>query len=619
MCTKKRLIFAAIGSMIFVCSSVQAQWDTKSQSFTIAGTISVPRGPVAGASLRGFPGDPKTGQDGTYQVRVPRDWTGTVTPVKEGYVFEPPTRSYQDLKEHCRQENYQGEVIQYTISGNITLGEKSIAGVTVRGFPHGPIETNQRGYYETVVQYGWSGEATPSKEGCTFSPAGRPYHRVQEACLQQDYAGKEKTLVISGNTGAAKVSLLGLPGQSVSDQKGDYRVSVPYGWYGEVQPLKEGYSFEPPRRSYNAIIRDRVHENYTDEVKMLTIEGEFVINGNPIPGVKMKADNGGGSDMTDSQGRYRVQVPYGWSGTLIPSKTGWDFSPGGKDYRNVTEDIDERKAKQSSAPMVDHKESNIMVIPTAKVSPEEFSAISKDMRVMLHILKRELKKNRSEAHSQSFVFTDFGGFFDSHTSPFEAMYIQDYGVLFFLKADFVVSPTDHEEEDVPEDSTQSVDSVWQEAKQELFFQGRQPRRRSSSQPQPTATELADQLIPLLKHAVNLSHLEPQQILIVTVLPKSRNVIGSPSQVNLPGGYGGLMLPQTTNGITMQTGRGGGNYGSYTTPSGNTFSGIGTRASWQQAPAASTLTIHAHKKDIDAYADGKITAEEFHERVTVTVY
>jgi hypothetical protein len=41
---------------------------------------------------------------------------------------------------------------------------------------------------------------------------------------------------------------------------------------------------------------------------------------------------------TDANGYYSATVPYGWSGTVTPSKDGYTFTPSSRDYSNVTSD-----------------------------------------------------------------------------------------------------------------------------------------------------------------------------------------------------------------------------------------------------------------------------------------
>jgi len=77
------------------------------------------------------------------------------------------------------------------------------------------------------------------------------------------------------------------------------------------------------------------------DTRRLKIEGDIVISGVPVPGVSIVADNGGTSDVTDAQGRFTVEVPYGWIGSLTPTKAGWEFDPPHKMYHNITEDLNE--------------------------------------------------------------------------------------------------------------------------------------------------------------------------------------------------------------------------------------------------------------------------------------
>jgi hypothetical protein len=58
--------------------------------------------------------------------------------------------------------------------------------------------------------------------------------------------------------------------------------------------------------------------------------------GTGISGVTINFSSGGGTVTTDSGGNYSKSVPYGYSGTATPAKTGYVFSPTSKTYANVT-------------------------------------------------------------------------------------------------------------------------------------------------------------------------------------------------------------------------------------------------------------------------------------------
>lgn len=72
------------------------------------------------------------------------------------------------------------------------------------------------------------------------------------------------------------------------------------------------------------------------------ILGEIVVMGRPVAGVLIQANNQGGSCVTDEKGQYALEVPWGWSGRVSPSKEGWVFAPPYRTYTKVTWDVNER-------------------------------------------------------------------------------------------------------------------------------------------------------------------------------------------------------------------------------------------------------------------------------------
>ncbi len=72
-------------------------------------------------------------------------------------------------------------------------------------------------------------------------------------------------------------------------------------------------------------------------VDPLSISGYVATaDGAGIDGVLISEDQDGGWDVTDTDGYYRLPVRYGWSGTVTPTKTGYEFGPASRTYENVT-------------------------------------------------------------------------------------------------------------------------------------------------------------------------------------------------------------------------------------------------------------------------------------------
>jgi len=61
---------------------------------------------MSGVAMKGLPGSPITGRDGTYQATVEYGWRGTVRPAKEGYAFEPPEMRYDKVIGDQKKQNY---------------------------------------------------------------------------------------------------------------------------------------------------------------------------------------------------------------------------------------------------------------------------------------------------------------------------------------------------------------------------------------------------------------------------------------------------------------------------------------------------------------------------------
>lgn len=68
-----------------------------------------------------------------------------------------------------------------TISGAVTSRNIPLEGVSVSADHGGGTgTTNAEGKYEVLVDYGWSGTITPTKEGYIFDPASKTYTNVTE-------------------------------------------------------------------------------------------------------------------------------------------------------------------------------------------------------------------------------------------------------------------------------------------------------------------------------------------------------------------------------------------------------------------------------------------------------
>lgn len=142
---------------------------------------------AGGVTLSYINGTPKTiisQPNGSYSFQVPRGWSGTVTPSKNGYIFSPGNRPYNNLLSDQIAQNYTATPL-YSISGNV-----GVSGVTLT-YSNGATKTvtsQANGSYSFTVPGGWSGTVTPSHPCFTFTPSERTYTNLADSQTVQDYA-----------------------------------------------------------------------------------------------------------------------------------------------------------------------------------------------------------------------------------------------------------------------------------------------------------------------------------------------------------------------------------------------------------------------------------------------
>jgi hypothetical protein len=588
--------------------------------------------------MKGLPDNVVTDQNGNYSATVPYGFSGTVVPAKEGYAFEPASRAYTRVASGQASQDYIPRIVTLLITGSTGL-----SGVEMNGLPDNPVTGND-GTYKATVAYGWSGTVTPQKEGYTFEPVSMSYSRVKAGQTNRDYDAKPIVLTISG-AGVAGARMVGLPGNVVTDQRGYYSATVPYGWSGTVTPTKEGFRFSPQSRLYRNVVADQTNNKFTAAGASYAISGAVAQEGVVMKGLP-------GLPITGQDGKYKASVEYGWSGTVTPTKEGYVFDPPHLQYSNVkgnqfNQDFWPTRAGHASM-LGRTGRRKVLVVPAGEVKAEDLVAITEDMQVMSHILDERFKETRRIQG----VFTDFGDFFGRDSRATEATYLQGYGVLFLMEVNFAFSPPPKARRQEAGQTAERVDSTWRRAQQEVFSPG-DPRRSIGSDPakeydSQMVEELKRDLITALKHAANMRGVQPDEWIILTVIGGGRQSGG------VFGGGGGFMMGGmgmsggSRYGGTSSGGMGGFG-GGYSISGGSSgFGGGGTAGGVRGGmmggmgggmggggmgggkgsmtgpgemgvSPATVLTIRAKKSDVDAFAKGEQDYELFRRMVQIFTY
>ena len=183
--------------------------------YTISGTILAGGSPLAGVVMSGLSGNPTTNASGVYTGTVAYNWSGTVTPTLAGYTFSPVNRTYTNVTANQTSQDYTATLLTYTISGTVLAGGSPLAGVVMSGLTGNPT-TNASGVYSGTVTYNWSGTATPTLAGYTFTPASRTYANVVANQSSQDYSAElgctfvidptSTNVAVGGGTGSVSVT-----------------------------------------------------------------------------------------------------------------------------------------------------------------------------------------------------------------------------------------------------------------------------------------------------------------------------------------------------------------------------------------------------------------------------
>jgi len=291
-------------------------------------------GTLNGVTMEGLIGNPVTSGGGFYSGIANYGDYVIVTPSKDGYRFDPFEIRYFPVESSYTNQDYT-PIVAHTISGRVgTLDGVSISGI----IPYSEIITSGGGFYSGIVDDGWSGAASPSKVGYIFAPANRSYSNVTTDQTNQDYTPTEASYTISGRAGTLDgVTMNGLPGNPVTSGGGFYSAVVGYGWtsWNSVIPTKVGYNFNPTSRHYSNVTSNYTNQDYTPSVRTFTISGHVGPSaGGNLAGVTMSGLPG--NPVTNSSGLYTATVTWGWSGTVIPTKSGSTFTPTNRVYSYVT-------------------------------------------------------------------------------------------------------------------------------------------------------------------------------------------------------------------------------------------------------------------------------------------
>jgi len=234
----------------------------------------------------------------------------------------------------------------------------------------------------------------------------------------------------------------------------------------------------------------------------------------------------------------------------------------------------------------------VLVIPAAELRVEDLATITEDMSIMSRIFDNKL----SQAHlttGRASLFVGFAPFSGHNSGTIEAIFLEDYGALFLMKVNVLLSPPPEapEEKETEEEDT---DPLWTQMRQEIYApEEANRRRRTGERPEEKydaekVEELKETLIKTLKHAANIRALKPDESVVLTVIGKAGQPAASAT--------GRLLREDYDSRYIISTSRDG--TGSF---------------------SPTVLTIRAKKADIDDFANGTLSFDQFSQKILLLSY
>ncbi|KPA10827.1 conserved hypothetical protein, secreted, partial [Candidatus Magnetomorum sp. HK-1] len=166
--------------------SESCYWGRKSQDFTIQSyTISgyikdSANHPIHGATIlfSNEGGETSTDENGYYRHTVYQGWTGKASAIGQGYQFEPFNQSFSTIMKDHSDQNFIGK--KMNISGYVlNQNYQPIKDIQITFTnPDRTITTDSNGFYNLVLDYQWTGSATPQKTGFSFQPEKYDFYKI---------------------------------------------------------------------------------------------------------------------------------------------------------------------------------------------------------------------------------------------------------------------------------------------------------------------------------------------------------------------------------------------------------------------------------------------------------
>jgi len=305
----------------FYLDDVSLLSETAGPEYTISGNAG-----VAGTILS-YPGGSATASStGDYSFTVPEGWSGTVTPAKAGYTFDPDSITYTNVTEDQVGQDYtvgtpSGNLIEDPGFELFTPNPFWTESSTNYATPLCTIDFCELAGSHTGLAWAWFGGTTQDEEGSLSQPVTIPpgvttleFYFWIESVDQGSDANDRFTATLDDTTVFSTNATEGglYPAYTLVS------VDVSAHADGAVHTL-----------AFTSVTTGQFVNFFLDDV---SLEAPLTISGNAGVGGATLTYTGGEPVTAGPTGAYSLPVPEGWTGTVTPSKTGYTFEPPDRTY-----------------------------------------------------------------------------------------------------------------------------------------------------------------------------------------------------------------------------------------------------------------------------------------------
>ena len=287
-------------------------------------------------------------------ANLPAGGDYTLTAAKTNYSFSPASSSVKDLGSDT-VSNFKAALLDYQISGRVTLNASGLAGVTVTlsGTKTGGTTTDAQGRYSFTAPAGGNYTLSASLKNYIFTPPAAALQSLGgdrtvdfTAALDRHSILGRVAYVSGAPVAGVTLTLSGAQaGTTTSDAQGNYSFAdLPAGGSYTVSAALAHHSLAPASQTFNDL-GGSARANFTASFLNYRVGGRVTEKGAPLAGVNVELK--GTHDVlgaqaatatTGADGAYSFNVPAGGDYTVTPSKKNYAFDREAAEFKSLASD-----------------------------------------------------------------------------------------------------------------------------------------------------------------------------------------------------------------------------------------------------------------------------------------